>query len=593
MASSDPVTDSSGTITGPPILLRTTDGLTWTQGNTSQPLANTQKISSIAIAASSSFNTWYLGLENPLDIWRTDNGGGMWTTGATGITSGRVNDVEVDRATALHAYAAVGGGTAPGVYQTVNGIDWTQLTGSGATAWPTGVSATALAIDPADASIVYAATAGGMLRGSGAGLATTVQWTPYDEGLPNGVTAPDLWVNPDTGALSTATGGYGAFQRATSADAMCRERMLHVRDNVQDVGVGVTVNSLPDPEHPIPDPARPGFFKPDDTSAGRLYWWQSTDIRVDVPSLAAVPNQIPAADHVEAETCPVEMSSCPAGTIRDIDPVRGVAARVYAQVNNPGVDPLRDTKMIALYADATSGLPDLPSNFWTTTFPAGSAPCGALTPGTGWSLVDSSNPCRTIPATNPLVPETRSFDWSVPATQATHTCFLVIADSPDDPIPSAVRTTNETRVWKLVPENRQIGNRNLHVVDLPTPCSGSREVPGGGGRPRSVDEAPSLSISGAGLPEGTRLGLLLPQGRSVDGLRREPATLDQETQQRAAGLGLDTSTLWVVDGLEATITNLFASRGEQVPFMVVWSGLSAPPGSTWRITTGAHRGGVA
>lgn len=593
LASSDQAKDAMGTVTGPRILLKTTDGLAWTQANSTNALtSNNQAIRTISIAASSSFQTWYVGLSNPRAVWRTDSGSsGPWTTG-TGISSGTVNDIEVDRSNPQHAYLALGGGTSPGVWQTTNGTAWTQLVGSGVTAWPSGVSATAIAIDPADSNTVYAATPGGVLRGTGANSTTGVAWSPYDDGLPDGVTATDLWINPATGVLTMGTMGYGSWLRATAEGAACPARMLLVRDNVYDLGFGPAPDGAPDPEHPIPDPARSGFFKPDDTAAGRLYWWMSTDVRIDVPSAAAVANTIANADHVEAETCPIEMTSCPAGTIHDTNPVRGALANVYAQVNNPGTDPVQNTRMIALYADATSGLPDLPPNFWSTTFPSGGTACGALSGGSGWSLVDPSNPCRNVSVTNPLVPEVRKFAWNVPTSQAEHTCLLVITDSPDDPLDPSVRASDERRVWKLVPENRQIANRNLHVVDASSTGSGSGSASGGGGWPRSVDEEPALTISTVGLPKGTRLGLLLPQGRSASGLDRQPFTPDDRVQREAASMGLDASTIWMFSRVETDITGLFASRGEQVPFLLVWSGLNGPAGSSWRITAMEKSGGT-
>src|SRR5262249_50101478 len=151
-------------------------------------------------------------------------------------------------------------------------------------------------------------------------------WSPFDEGLPDGMNATDIYVGRNNGLLSLSSMGHGSFQRDIRTDVVCAGRMLVVRDNIYDRGIGAAPSGMPDPEHPIPDPTRSGFFKPDDTDAGKVYWWSSPDIRIDVPSLDPSGNTIATADHVEAETCPIELTSCPTGTVWDNNPVRGRAA---------------------------------------------------------------------------------------------------------------------------------------------------------------------------------------------------------------------------------------------------------------------------
>jgi len=57
----------------------------------------------------------------------------------------------------------------------------------------------------------------------------------------------------------------------------------------------------------------------------------------------------------------------PSGTSVDRNPVRGRAANAYVQVSNRGLQPSLNVRVIALWADATAGLPVLPPDFWTTT----------------------------------------------------------------------------------------------------------------------------------------------------------------------------------------------------------------------------------
>jgi hypothetical protein len=108
--------------------------------------------------------------------------------------------------------------------------------------------------------------------------------------------------------------------------------------------------------------------------------------------------------------------------------------------------------------------PKLPDNFWTTTFPAGSTNCGTLDAHSDWKFVDPTKPCQIIPVINPELPEVVGFSWNVPK-DAKSSCVLVIVESADDPIDPGVRAANETRIFELVPKNRQIGLRNLQIID--------------------------------------------------------------------------------------------------------------------------------
>ncbi|HEY7059702.1 MAG TPA: hypothetical protein VH458_24370, partial [Vicinamibacterales bacterium] len=365
--------------------------------------------------------------------------------------------------------------------------------------------------------------------------------------------------------------GYGTFERDIRPGITCPSTRLVVRDNVIDRGETPSPSGVPDPEHPIPNPARLGFFKPDDTVAGSLYWWNSTDVRIDVPSTAPPKNQIASADHVEVETCPIHVADCPAGTIRDADPQRGQAARVYAQVNNMGLRAATNVRVTALFADASTGLPALPADFWTTTFPAGSTTCGALTTGSGWQFADAANPCRLIPVVNPEFPETVQFDWNVPAAQAGHSCMLIIVESTADPIQASVRATNERRIAELVPNNRQITLRNLHVIDAPpAPAGGASNAVEGMDASNSDRELRyiDLIVSRVDLPKDATVGFLLPtrDGVEAEGARAETIKLTASQQRLARELKVSSRAFY-------RITSCCEARIR----------LPVPPGQTWRL----------
>jgi len=548
---------------------RTSDGINWS--SSSPGTTGGASVTTVAIAPPPATNTYYVGISGGA-IWRSTDGGVTWLQTSTGLPAGAsVNGIAIDFTNSARAIAATSGGA----FLTVNtGATWTPIPGAGTAALPTN-AITGAAFNPANANDVFLATDVGVFRGTitpAAGATpATAAWTPFDEGLPDGLDVNDIWINRTTNVLKIGTMGHGAYQREVTPGLTCAAAQLLVRDNVNDRGLTPSPSGVPDPEHPIPDPARPGFYMPDNTSGGLIYWWKSTDVRIDVPATAPPKNQIAAADHVEMESCPILLSSCPAGTILDQYPQRGRTARVYAQVGNVGLQPASNVRVIALFADASSGLPPLPNDFWTTTFPAGSTSCGALNTGTGWNLTDVASPCRVIPAVNPEMPEAVAFNWAVPAGQAQHSCMLIIAESANDPLDPAIRATNQVAIAQLVPNNRQISLRNLHVIDA--------TVPTGGGAPQGVEPMnvpnPSrelayveLVISRVDVPHSSLFGVLLPTARMVEvhgaSLAKSPLTAPQ--RRAALQMKVRPAAFYrVTDRREAILR------------------LPIPPGDTWHI----------
>ena len=571
-------------------LLKTTDGVNW--NNASPNLAPAVSLATIAIAPSSGFQTYYLAASDN-QIWRTTNGGTSWAQASTGLSTSSfwTFSITVDATNPARALAATGSG----VYLTSNtGAHWDLISGTGTTGLPSDVVMGAV-FDPTDPNTVYAATRVGPFRGTITPAVGTTPasgaWTAFDEGLPDGLGISDMWVNPITKRLKIASMGYGAFERDIRPGITCPSTRLLIRDNVIDRGDTPSPSGVPDPEHPIPDLARPPFFKPDDTAAGRLYWWNSTDVRIDVPSTAPAKNQVASADHVEFESCPIHVSDCPPGTIRDADPQRGRSARVYVQVNNVGLRPATNVRVTALFADASTGLPNLPVDFWTTTFPAGASNCGALTPGSGWQFVDAVNPCRVIPAVNPEFPETLGFDWNVPAGQAGHSCVFVISESAADPIQPSVRATNERRLSELVPNNRQISLRNLHVIDAPAGSTDHME----GMKVSNPDrELPyvDLLISNVDLPKDAIVGFLLPTRRGVESEGARPArvVLSAEQQTLARQLKLTPTAFYRVSGSGEARLRLPVPPGETWQLGLVYKAEKMPVGSSARLSLMGRQG---
>lgn len=550
-------------------LLKTTDGLNWSNASPTAP-ANVD-ISTIGIAPSSAFQTYYIGV-GVGQIWRTTNGGGIWTQASVGLDAGAVtNAVAVDNTTPSRAVAA----TSNGIFLTIDtGANWNSIAGTGAGALPTS-AITGVVFDPSNANTVFAVTDVGAFRGTitpavGA-TPPSASWIPFDEGLPDGLDINDIWVNRANGILKIGTMGHGSFQRDIRPGIVCPSARLLVRDNVNDYGVVPSLSGAPDPEHPIPDPARPGFYKPDDTDAGKLFWWNSTDVRIDVPTSAPPKNQIASADHVEMQTCPIGLADCPAGTLLDANPQRGRNARVYAQVTNTGLQPGTNVRVTALYADASPGLPLLPNDFWTTTFPAGSTTCGALDTSTGWHFADSATPCRVIPVVNPDVPEVVQYNWAVPIGQAEHSCMLIISESVSDPLDPNIRATNERRLWELVPNNRQISLRNLHIVDAaPAPAGGAPSGMNGMNIPNPTQAGfVELVFSRVDLPPDASLGLILATnvGVTAQGAALVQSRKFSEAElKRLQELKVEPNAYYRIDDPRQAVVRL-----------------PIPPGESWRI----------
>lgn len=496
------------------------------------------------------FQHYYVGVTECLPngnttIWRTTTGGPPWDTASSGLPSGTVRAITADPASPSRAFAAFDSSI---VMTTTGGSVWASIDGN----LPPSALRRGVVIDPTDANIIYAATNAGPFKGTIDGQDVT--WEPFDEGLPSGVDVRDLFTDAKTKALVIGTWGYGVYRRELSPNALCKEKALLVRDNVFDRGQGASMSGVPDPEHPVPDPNKPQFFLADNSVAGRLYWWSSTDVRIDVPEADPPKNAIASADHVELETCPILIADCPSGTMIDSHPRRGKPARAYVQVTNAGREPLANARVIALWTDTTASTPNLPATFWTSTFPPIGQPCGSIAANSPWKLVDPGNPCRTISSIAPEMPEVAKFDWAVPADAPEKACFLTIVESADDPLPAAIRSNNVISLFSLVPQNRHMTVRNLHFVDPPmnaAPQSPSKLVEVIAIQNPLPDDDLEVVVS---QPGGVRI--LLPreiEDGALYGVRKSPAKLTAEERGLAAREKLDPQFVYHITGRDGSM----------------------------------------
>jgi hypothetical protein len=266
---------------------------------------------------------------------------------------------------------------------------------------------------------------------------TGATWASFGNGLPS-VIVSDLALD-DTGTLlRAATYGRGMWQlRLTTS---CLDRDVYIRDSKLDTG-----EAIPSPSG-VSDPTIVG---------SNVYWWQSPDIKVDAYPYFAVDALF---DGVEFDTATAE------DAVRN-DTAHPNANRLYVQVHNRGPLAAHNVKVKVLWADASAGLPVLPADFWSS-FP------NDWTAASSWNTVDSLVPFQQIPTLPPHTPKVLRWDWNVPPSAAAHTCMLAVVTSAEDPVVRSDAVLADRQLWVLVPNDKHVGLRNLHVITGPAPPAG-------------------------------------------------------------------------------------------------------------------------
>ncbi|MCI0507083.1 MAG: hypothetical protein L0Z73_13380 [Gammaproteobacteria bacterium] len=380
-------------------------------------------VNSIAVAPSDS-NRVYCGTGNYYNrtgqgkVFRSDDGGATitWTEITGTLPSARpLMDIAVDSTNEDRVFVAYGGttgGMASHVFVSTDaGVTWTDISSD----LPDS-TVSAIALDHNDANTIYVGTDVGVFVTNNLGAS----WLAYDNGIPN-CPIHDLHVDESENFLYAATFGRGMYKLNIAPVVSTPSVDLYLRDSLLDVG-----QLLPSPS---------GQPNPNDT-ADTVYWWESPDIKADVS-----PYFSPDAlfDGVEFDEDLIHE-----------DPQRGVVNRFYLQVHNRGYENATDVSVRAFIADASAGLPALPA---ALTPPDFNMPAGA------WTPIGSA---QTISVLEPNRPVIVSWDFEVPVSAATHSCLLAVVSSGEDPI-----TTAETNVNALIPNEKRVALKNLHVIDAP------------------------------------------------------------------------------------------------------------------------------
>jgi photosystem II stability/assembly factor-like uncharacterized protein len=435
---------------------------------------------------------------------------------------------------------------------------------------------------PANApNTLYIGTDIGVFRTTNGGAS----WADFGAGLPN-VVISDLALNAGGDTLRAATYGYGMFE--LDLLSTCPPVDVYVRDNKLDTG-----ETSPSPSG-IVDPTTVGSF---------VYWWESADIKVDAFPYFAVDALF---DGVEFDRSTAE------------NPVRFDAAhpnpnRLYVQVHNRGPLPTHNVKVKALWANASAGLPSLPADFWST-FP------NNWSAASGWNIVNAALPFQVIPTLLPHTPKVLRWNWIVPPTAADHTCMLVVISADEDPVVHTDANPNDHLVWMLVPNDKHITLRNLHVITAPAPGPAPAPQPITAMldfyNPNAFPQFFDIVFDRGSLPNDARLSVLLPKLRTRMPLAQNPeAGLEisgvsarelsrssmkgvskkgwQYHARITAGSATATAAAAAVASKVTRIPDVLIEGGKRVrAAVVIEPPPTAKPGSTFRFTVQQHEKGV-
>jgi hypothetical protein len=429
-------------------------------------------------------------------VWRSsDNGAtvGGWKNVTVGTLAGSASlparmvsdivDDPTDPDTVFVGFAGfASAGSAGHVFKGTSSDGWATWKWQDITANLPNIPVNALEIDGATPGRMWAGTDVGVFQTTDGGLS----WAPFINGLPN-VVIQGLRLNAGGDRLRAAAYGFGLWEMELAAS--CPTVDVYVRDNKLDTGEAVALSDVPDP-----------------TIVGSIVnWWESVDLKVD-----AYPYYTPPPDGVEFDQTTHE------------NPVRNDAAhpnpnRVYVQVHNRGPLPAHNVKVKILWADASAGLPSLPSDFWST-YP------NAWTAASPWAPVDPAVPFQNIAELLPHTPKILSWNWVVPPTAAEHSCILTVISSDEDPVSRSDANPNDHLVWMVAPTDKHVALKNLTVVTAAPP-------PGGGAplgvviefhNPFEFADYFDIIFDRGTLPNGGRISLLTPEIHTRAPVRGKP-----------------------------------------------------------------------
>lgn len=358
------------------------------------------------------------------EVYRIDRVTGAWINGVRlgQPAGGFISDIMADPANPNRMWLTCSTFGAAHVMRSDDaGVNWTDMTGS-----LPDIPFNAIELDPANTQIVYSAADVGVFRSADAGAT----WAPFNNQLPNAIVA-DLVFHAPSRLLRCGTKNRGVWEIPVDL-ATVSDVEIYLRDSAVDTG-----RLSPSPSG-VADPFNQG---------ANTYWWQSADIKVDSPSY-----QRPSLNDIDFEIFEDDHGLAPAGLFHE-NAQRGRTVRVYVQVHNRGRKAATNVAVKVFFADASLGLPDLPTPFWT------SFPNNALPSSSRWKAIA---PHLTLASVGAGQARIAAFEWPVPLSATSHTCLLAIITADNDSI-----ATTERGIAALVTGQKKCGLKNLTVVDPP------------------------------------------------------------------------------------------------------------------------------
>lgn len=348
---------------------------------------------------------------------RVELSGGTWTATdhSAGLPRHYISDIAVDPANASTIYVTISKVfTGDHVWRSTDGgATWTSASLGLSPRNPVNC----IDVDPATPNRIFIGCDVGIFRSEDQGGT----WVEWDQGLPD-VAVFDIRVHTPSRLLRAATHGRGIWERPIDASD-CPAVDIYLRDNIVDIARTIPTSA------DVQDP-----FTGLTTS-----WDQSVDIKVDTPDSGT--NQFHTAtstlDYIDFQS----LDQC--------KPRGGATSRLYVQVHNRGVNVASTVQVRPFWADTSTSLPNLPSDFWTA-FPAND-------PG-GTSVWHPIGPALSITNLRPGEPQVVEWDWPVPSSAPNQVGVLAAITSTDDLI-----AETGLDVSSVVPGNKHIALKRMQV----------------------------------------------------------------------------------------------------------------------------------
>jgi len=340
--------------------------------------------------------------------------------------------------------------------------------------------------DPVTAETFYASHGADVyrVRRQIVGGSDVWEWNPVGAGLP-GCWISDLWVGniagPSSGAakiiLRAGVLGRGVWETAVTAGDDGTGTGLYLRRHMLDQGwLDQLRDGLPNPYEP----------------SRRVWHYQCADAKIEAPvtgSGGAFFQTDPESSgtlYSTSSTPPGPISNVVFDLLRDDSRVvpEGTAVRVHVQLQNRSYASVDGIRVWALYTPVAAGVPALGSRTGGGTFPfwdqfqSDGSIVPALPADSWWQAV---GPPLVLDGLDVNHPRVASWLWTAPALapgEYGHYCLGIFVHGAESPVGETTRTSLDL----ITQDNKQVGQKNLHIVS-----AGSGGGSGGGAESGAAD----------------------------------------------------------------------------------------------------------